>query len=280
MPCKKTKSVKSATPAGLIPKRSSGLPLLDVALPAPERETAFVPSKPRSSRNRKSAGAKKRRAEKQHKRWVDKITLERNRSMKDRCAQVHLFGPVIAPSLQFREDLLSCNPDQSAQVTEFYNSGANVSLRLSEDGEPNVSNPSGTLGGGRGVFAAKDLPARTSLCPYLGHSRRTRCARDVACKYCLKVGPDSVICAREVLYDVGWLLARNAGKRALAVYDEGSCEPNYSRYFNSVPGGKAEDFNVAFEGEEGGHLLCFLETTRAVSKGDELLVDYGAGFEW
>jgi hypothetical protein len=93
-------------------------------------------------------------------------------------------------------------------VTEFYERSTypHRDIRLSEDGEVNVSNPTGKKGGGRGVFAVRDIPSGTTLCPYVNVVQKKRC-QDEACEYCLMLRPGLYLCARNIRYDEGYFAA-------------------------------------------------------------------------
>jgi hypothetical protein len=72
----------------------------------------------------------------------------------------------------------------------------------------NVSNPTGDKDFGKGVFAIRDIPSGTRICPYVGVHRNKPCPASVlivnmtsACTY-----KDVYLCGREQLYDQGYLM--------------------------------------------------------------------------
>ena len=278
-------SFKSTRPSGLIPKKPKA-PLLPenvsaqpLFMPEGLNQKEKLPSKPRSRKNRKSLGAKRNRQAKQHAKNVQAVRGKRNADLRDRDATLHVLGGPVEPLLQFK-GLLGDPEVQCPEVTEFYRNSGNY-VRLSDDGEVNVSNPDGIPGGGRGVFADRDIPAFARLCPYIGKTQSERCAAEQDCHYCLQLSSDYVVCAREVPYDMGWMLCDADGKREDAVRAERAAEPNLGRYFNSVRDPESpEVFNSKFEATEDGRMVCFLVSTRAVKKGEELLVDYRERFAW
>jgi hypothetical protein len=167
----------------------------------------------------------------------------------------------------------------SPQTREFYQEHPlrNKLLLLSEG--PNVSNPEGVPGKGKGVFAACDLPVDTRLCPYLGRRQSRPCSADEQCQYDLLMYKGCVVCARAVLYDTGYLIVSDEASLGHGVKAACPSPPNYGRYFNTLFGERDEcEFNCVFEIVDDGCDAMFIHTSRAVKAGEELLLDYGGHF--
>ena len=175
-----------------------------------------------------------------------------------------------------KDRLLTGAEDVSDEVMDFYyqNWGENQYLEVRETA--NVSNPTGTAGGGKGVFAKKLIPPGTRVCPYGGFHQRKPCPAEENCQYDLRMDEGLYVCGRNALYDVGYLMAAHQEKHLAFVTSKLKSPPNYGRYFNTGSAGLAN--NCEFEIAGDGLDAMFLTTTRAVAKGEELLVDYGDWF--
>jgi hypothetical protein len=181
----------------------------------------------------------------------------------------------------------SCKGSQYSMVsldtTEFYEKhhDKNTWVRVSQPGEINVSNKGGDHNGGKGLFAIKDIPSGTRICPFVGNMHRKPC--DGGCKYDLKLGKDMYLCARECPNDLAYL-ARGDFQDTPALRTRAvPSPPNYARYCNSLPNTTLADkdlFNCAFEVVGDGLNAMFLETTRDVVAGEEMLVWYGESFQF
>lgn len=242
----------------------------------------FVEPKKKPSRKRQSAGSRAKQQAKRRVDYVKKTKDLRSESFKMRDPTHHPTGEVVSPQIKFHSTLTNYE-HLSSLVTAFYecSSWPHRDIRLSEDGEVNVSNPTGKKGGGRGVFAVRDIPSGTTLCPYVGVVQKKRC-QDEACDYCLMLRPGLYLCARNILYDEGYFAACHVDTpfcRKEVVNEERPMPPNYGRYFNTLAGRPgAEAFNCELQASRDGQNVCFLETRCAVSAGEELLVDYGSEF--
>jgi hypothetical protein len=172
-------------------------------------------------------------------------------------------------------------PDVCPQVMEFYHSHAFGNKWLEVSDRKNVSNPTGAKGGGKGVFAKKEIPPNTLLCPYVGRVFICACHGDEPCLYDLKVHDSYYICAREekvdtVYFNITDVETYNGYK---GNHTDSPSEPNYGRYFNTVKEGQGGAFNCSFEPDVDGYEVIFIWTgDRVVNAGEELLVDYGKSF--
>ena len=157
---------------------------------------------------------------------------------------------------------------------------------------PNFSNPKGKEGGGAGVFARKDIPAGTVLCPYVALKQGKRCEemyRGVTpvhrCGYCMLVDKSTGLyfCARQIKYDVLYLSVP-AGDSPHGVpeirAERCPSPPNYARYVNTLTPIQREShsFNCIFEADGEGVDVVWLVSSVDIKKGSELSVDYGNKF--
>jgi hypothetical protein len=81
------------------------------------------------------------------------------------------------------------------------------------------------------VFAVRDIPSGTTLCPYVGVVQKQRC-QDEACDYCLMLRRGLYLCARNILYDEGYFAACHVDTpfcRKEVVNEERPMPPNYGR---------------------------------------------------
>ena len=124
----------------------------------------FVEPKKKPSRKRQSAASRENQQAKRRVNYVKKTKDLRSESFKMRDPTHHPTGEVVSPQIKFH-DTLTKYDHLSSLVTVFYegSSWPHRDIRLSEDGEVNVSNPTGKKGGGRGVFAVRDIPSGTKL---------------------------------------------------------------------------------------------------------------------
>lgn len=232
-----------------------------------------------------SRNALEKRRKKSWKAYLLKIRTERAKNCRLRLENCALSGKTRSDFSQGPQMFL--NPeghlrgvmDSSPQVLSFYeeHGSRNQLIRVSD--EVNVSNLEGKEGGGKGVFAICDIAADTRLCPYVGDQRCVPCDADVHCQYCLRLYTGLVVCAREHLYDQGYLMALDTSSTHGSVKLPFRCPDNYGRYFNTIFGETAEsDFNCMFEIVNDGFDAMFIHTQRAVKAGEELLVDYGGAF--
>lgn len=231
-------------------------------------------------------GAKEKRRKKDQRQYLSKVQRLRAVEIRDRKG-VPGAGKMVGPIMNDAEPrLLSATPGASPQTREFYyeHQGGLLDIRVTDDGEENISNPEGVKGLGRGVKAARDIQAGTRLCPYVGHARSTPCKAALECKYCLRLDKDCYMCAREHLYDVCYLVSLDYDTRAPGVYCESQCPPNYARYINSVfadaDGSEPPDsaFNVEFDIVDDGFDVMFIKASRDIKQDEELLIDYGGQF--
>ena len=239
-------------------------------------------------RGKRGKGASEKRAEKHHKKYIRKVSLLRseNRLTREYRGGCHGFSlDIVYPVIELGRNRDWHNPDFSSQTLAFYqeHEGGNRFLTVSD--RPNTSNPEGKAGGGKGVFAIVNIPKDTRVCFYTGVGRRTACAASVHCDYCLQVTEDFYLCAREQLYDLGYLMGCLTDEEAktnhgAVVKLHGSCAPNYGRYINTTSKLLKErpPYNCAFELGDDGHDVMWVTTCLDVKEGEELLIDYGSSF--
>ena len=263
--------------------------------PAPTlgEDGKVIPEEPPKKKSRKThrgcagKGAKKRNSHKARESMIRCVKFIRGWERRNRyCvadSRVH-----ISPGLAAGFNTMLCDYESmgnSIAVAEFYagHLGEHSWIEVSE--RPNVSNPTGEPGKGKGVFAKRDLLPGTMLCPYVGKAYTKRCDPQRGCHYDMKVGENYYVCAHDLPYDVGYLYFVKPSDRPHG-YDDVTqvgcpAPPNYGRYFNSLSAAQQTEgrkFNVTFEGEETGHHVVWLETSDFVKAGEELLVDYGDEF--
>ena len=173
-------------------------------------------------------------------------------------------------------------PDRhSDDVPEFYDQHpvSNQYLRVSD--EPNISNPSGEKGGGQGVFAKKDIPSGTRLCPYVSKYMVAPC-KEGTCQYDLRFDSHHYLCAKDLKFDLGYFMCLDPTSRFGSAEVEAPTPPNYARYINTSKlelfGPDETKFNCEFLPDPAGRIIMWVSTTRDVKKGEELFIDYGDSF--
>lgn len=229
-------------------------------------------------RCRTGKGHKKKRQAKAFKVFLSKVRAKRKDQLRKRAA--HATGGMVSigPKISVQKSvMLDGAPTVSQETVDFYDVHPlrNRFLEVSE--RPNASNIEGVAGGGKGVFATCDIPAGVRVCPYVGVHKNCACAPEVECQYDLKLAAGIFICARDTLEDVGYLQSGNPDKDHSFITCPHANSPNYGRYFNTAMGRGRLD-NCTFEIAGDGLDAMFIETSRAIEKGEELLVDYGDYF--
>lgn len=233
---------------------------------------------------RRGSGSKLKAQKKSRAKFIREVRNVRSDEIRSRESS---FGPngrtalTIGPRHCPEADSLLTKPhDWCPDVREFYRAQRRMDndyLTVSEG--KNVSNPEGEVGGGKGVFAKKDIPAGTTLCPYLGHERGVPCPASEKCQYDLQLHKGYILCAREVKFDLGYLQSWDESDRLCAIKLETPCPPNYGRYINTLWGDRVSaDFNCVFSSADDGQSVMFIEASRDISAGEELLVEYGRDF--
>ena len=273
-----------ATSSKLIPKKKKSVKIS--SLPSGGSQAPAGGQKKKRPRRKGGKKAKQRQKKRQLKKWFSKIWAKRAEDRRNRGSKFAI-GKVTPLVLLSWGKLAEKHTDMSQGAFDFYcaHEGGNRVLRLSRDGEANVSNPTGKKGGGRGVFARKEITRGTILCPYAGEVHGRACLASVGCQYDLMIDKSTYLCAGKVLFDIGYHMMddmynpRNAGVKHVA-----PSEPNYGRYFNTllaVNGERPEeeDFNVFFEVCSHGHDIVYARARCNIPKGTELLVDYGALYD-
>ena len=235
----------------------------------------------RGKRSREKAVAKQ--LKKYHKRVWGKRVPE----LKLRIANV--FGSTIGPAVGVNEHRKQSHGSYSLCTNEYYTEYDFENPLVEVRSSANVSNPEGKPGGGAGLFALRDIADGTRICPYVGKMRSSKCPSHVDCQYDLRLDKTVYICAREVPYDVGYLLyqctdmelggSHNAVRES-AVRPE-ACPRNFGRYINSLSlyqRDKGLSFNAIFDASEDGHDVVWVTANRDITAGEELLIDYGPDF--
>ena len=257
-------------------------PLTQLGPPIP------IPASPKAvkakGKKRCSAKATENRKAKAWRKFLRNVQDKRRGAIDGRLENVQTrllpAGGVLMPEVfADPERWLTSARRSSPQTREFYleHPLRNKLLLLSEG--PNVSNPEGVPGKGKGVFAACDLPADTRLCPYLGKRQSRPCSATEQCQYDLLMYKGCVACAREVLYDTGYLIVADEASLGHGIKAACPSPPNYGRYFNTLFDERADcEFNCVFEIVDDGCDAMFIHTSRAVKAGEELLIDYGGHF--
>jgi hypothetical protein len=166
----------------------------------------------------------------------------------------------------------------SPLVVDFYSEHAGGLKYLEVRESANASNPEGLPGRGRGVFATRAIASGELLCPYVGKAQPSPCAASLDCGFCLRMAVGLFICARAVSYDIGYLMGDDVVTRMHCMSAQTACPPNYARYINTVMHGVESDFNCMFAPCPDGLDSMLVYATRAISEGEELLIDYGDMF--
>eukprot|EP00603_Paraphysomonas_imperforata_P001246 CAMPEP_0114434028 /NCGR_PEP_ID=MMETSP0103-20121206/12021_1 /TAXON_ID=37642 ORGANISM="Paraphysomonas imperforata, Strain PA2" /NCGR_SAMPLE_ID=MMETSP0103 /ASSEMBLY_ACC=CAM_ASM_000201 /LENGTH=285 /DNA_ID=CAMNT_0001603845 /DNA_START=243 /DNA_END=1100 /DNA_ORIENTATION=+ len=256
----------------LIPKKPSSS---SSSTPSPPEPNTAKPGKKKRP-NRTGKGHKKKRQAKARSAFLRQVQLKRKAQLRSRGAHSDggkSQGPKI--SVQKRV-MLDGAPSVSQETMDFYEEHSlwNHYLEVSEG--PNASNKNGTPGEGKGVFAKCNIPAGVRVCPYVGKHKNCPCPPDEGCQYDLQLAPGIFICARDTPVDIGYLQTGYGDKDHTFIKAPEACPPNFGRYFNTAMAG-AED-NCTFEIARDGHDVMFIETSRPIQQGEELLVDYGDYF--
>lgn len=257
-----------------------------VSPPQAEPADSSVPAqevKKSKRANRSGAGCKRRKQRKKEEKYLGKVRLVRRTETLSRASQLSLGNAqvkeAVGPFIGSRADADSHHVNVSRDTLDFYDAHPYGNEKLEVSERANVSNPSGLPGKGKGVFALKELAAGTRLCPYVGKLQARPCAVELECQYDLRLADKLFLCARDKLYDIGYLAASNMPKQnpLQHVREAVPTEPNFGRYFNT---GKSEaDNNCTFEIAGDGFDAIFLQSARAIRKGEELLVSYGNQFK-
>lgn len=135
----------------------------------------------------------------------------------------------------------------------------------------NISNPNGERPEQKGLFALQDLEAGQRCCFYSGEVYNA-CSTWGA--YILRVADNLFIDAERDTHDVGylWCVPNDSGLLKAPL--------NHGRYVNTVfPSDYAAGrrINCEFVLDESGADVVWLQTSRVIAAGEELLADYG---EW
>ena len=261
-------------PMALIPKRSTV---------RPREEDTSVSTKPgrakkKTRRGCAGAGARKRNQESRTSAWQRKVMDFRNQARSLRSAE-GISLPSVLPSVHTRmhTDLYVSNVT-SEYVMDFYYANAGGLKYLEVHESANVSNLTGLPGAGRGVFATEGIVADKLLCPYVGRGSTTACPASVDCGYCLCMHSTLYVCARDVEYDIAYLMYADEVTCKHCLLVRTACPPNYARYINTVMHGVEADFNCEFRPTPDGLDCMLVYSTRDIEEGSELLIDYGSLF--
>ena len=245
---------------------------------APVQEAKKAKRRPRSGQ-----GCQRRKERKKQAKYLNQVrgarraeTSTRKQDMPlSKNAQTGRSGPYLGTEAEAESHSFNV----SSETVEFYEKHAHGNGMLDVRESANVSNPGGLPGKGKGVFAAVFILPGTCLCPYVGVAQKRACPEEVQCQYDLRLADKVFFCARNKPYDIGYLAAAcKPGENPLNhVKADVPCPPNFGRYFNT--GMSEGDNNCAFEIAGDGFDAIFLYSTRAIQKGEELLVSYGDKFK-
>lgn len=166
-------------------------------------------------------GSKKKKNQKNNNRKIAELQAKRERDLNLLSATDHK-GRHLSPAVSIKErGKYSEEMQEESEATKaFYDEQkgrANAWLMVSE--RPNVSNPDGVSGGGKGVFAKKSIPSDTLVAPYVGILQASACDAKIGCQYCLKVCKGQVICSRETKVDMMYSLKFQVKDLRSAIHD-------------------------------------------------------------
>ena len=248
------------------------------------------PSGKKKRKRRCSENSRLRRRSIEHEKFLKKVREKRDSEVRARTGVGSISTNAQLPRVpqNLKEKYAHC----AMEVAQFYNDhpDRNRWLELSEG--PNVSNPDGIAGGGKGVFARCDVKKGTFLCPYLGEIKDCRCEGG-ECLYDMRIRRKMFVCAREILYDVGYLYQDplwierpscagdilRSNRRYATKERDVACPPNYGRYVNSLTREQRDagkSFICRFELlEHTRRKEIFLQATRDIKAGEEILAYYG-----
>ena len=227
--------------------------------------------------NRTGKGHKKKRQLMAFHLFKKKIWKKRKDQLRTRAAHGSGGLKSLGPKISVQKSvMLDGAPTVSQETMDFYSEHPFVNEYLEVSERPNVSNRDGTAGGGQGVFAKCDIPAGVRVCPYVGEHKNCPCAPEVECQYDLQLDAGIFICARDTLEDIGYLQSAYPDKDHTFIKAAHPNAPNYGRFFNTAMGGVEDNCTFAIAGD--GLDAMFIETSRAIQKDEELLVDYGDYF--
>ena len=248
------------------------------------------PKKKKHKRSR-SEGSRRNRAKKEAAKLGAKARCHRaDESRRRHCLPVPSASATMNTKLCFFPRQLLCKPDGCPkEVRDFYVNQPMCNQYVEVTEGCNVSNPFGEKGKGKGVRAIRDIPMGIWICPYLAEFRRARCPSVAGCVYDMKLGRDTYLCAANQKYDLGYFYGNSTGEheysdrgfRKNAILEESPCPPNYARYVNSLTAAQLEagmTFNCRFVTPVETEIEVFVEATRDIAKGEELLCEYGDEF--
>ena len=264
-----------------------------------------MPGKKRGRRSEASAAKSYARQAKKRKEKATEMRIDQNAG---RMIHSDFDESGIVPKYGFGIWGTAHKDNFSKHAMDFYEDNFLQNRWLVVSEGPNVSNLEGKPGGGFGVFAKKSIPAGTRLCPYVGHKIWPENVRHHPkdCQYDLRVDEQLYICAKDVPYDIGYLMVCQHIEDSLDISDwardrrwrghdlgwhgvkrTSPCPRNFGRYINSLPrveepeeavAAREAALNCTFELSDDGHDCVFIETSRLVLEGEELLLDYGPEF--
>jgi hypothetical protein len=238
----------------------------------------------RPHKRRSSKGSRDKNNKKHSERYHREAGSKRADGYRERLGTEGITYKSVGPLIPVNEERkMVKSRDCSEETSDFYWRHPDVNHWIEVSERSNLSNPEGVKGGGKGVFAIKDIPAKTRICPYVGKIRSGRCSPDKQCMYDLRLDKDYYLCARDEVYDTGYFSQKdqetwNGGRGLLTTV---CCPPNYGRFINSLTAAQLADgmdYNCTMEHVDDGHDVVFIETTEAVQKGEELVMDYGTSF--
>jgi len=241
----------------------------------------------KTRRGSRGKGSKERSNARQLKKFRKLIWGKRVAELKLRTASG--FGSSIGPAIGVNEHRKLAKGVYSLCTNEYYAEYDFEKPLVEVRTSANVSNPEGKPDGGAGLFALRDIVDGTRICPYVGRMRSRPCPDDVHCEYDLRIDERVYVCAREVPYDVGYLLYQETDRETgshnavrESAHRRDACPRNFGRYINTLSEqqrGEGRTFNAIFDASEDGHDVVWVTADRDISAGEEVLVDYGKDFQ-
>ena len=154
-------------------------------------------------------------------------------------------------------------------VLDFYHRCGIVNPYVEVRSGLNIANPLGDKPEQQGLFSLQDLEPGLRFCLYSGEVYTSRPSWGA---YILEIAKDFYIDAERDTRDIGYLWPLGSQAYLARV------PHNHGRYINTVyPSDHAAGwrFNCEFVVDESGLDVVWVQTTRAVAAGEELLADYG-----
>lgn len=232
-----------------------------------------------NSSSRKRKRSQRGKVSKQNKRarqlvnYHEEIVKRRTKEMDRRDTKV--FTKPLTPILHETYSKYSPNTNKVSECTkQFYSEHLGMNKYVEVRGGKSIANPRGT-NKQRSVWAKMDIPKDTYICPYVGEVSNIYKPRD---RYVASVFEDIYISARNVMYDVGYMLYMEHG-----INSEIACVENFGRYINTINKHNRQqsemyEYNCIFEMEDDGYDEMWVKAKKLIPANTELIVDYGKDF--